>query len=246
MRATTVQAFTTSVGRRFFVVLPRPEDPRVPVKCNALTQELELLDAVIEGPLEARLLNLHDQDRERLTPWLERTGWVGHLGNLPLLPLALSVTLPNIVQLGNTPVWMETVLDRVAQAFTALWAAAEHAISTESMNCTLVLLKTYKRDGHSGSGHDLAPFRIPTQTATRDRYRNQWLTYVMFCCRWYLEHISSHNALSDKSRVIVAPHLFPLAEHQHMPMVAVPEDEDLDIDVTSLSWNGSNRYNYHC
>jgi len=91
----------------------------------------------------ARLLGLHSQNCERLTPWLEMTGWITHLGSFPLLPLALSVTLPNIMHV-DTPVWMATILDRVAEAFT-IWAAAEHAILTEPMHCTLTLLKSCKR-----------------------------------------------------------------------------------------------------
>ena len=228
MQATTVQAFTTGVGRRYFVVLLRADDSRAPTTCDALTEELELLDAVLDGPLEARLLGLHNEDRERITPWLQRTGWVTHLGNFPLLSLALSATLTHIIHM-DTPVWMTTILDRVAEAFTSLWAAAENAISTESMNCTLVLLKTFKR--HSYSGEDNTPFHIPAKQATRDRYRNHWLTYIMFCCRWYLEHTS--HTLSDKYRVIVAPHLFPYA---YTPIA----DGDSRVDVTNL--NETNAY----
>jgi hypothetical protein len=229
MQATAVQEFTTGIGKKYFVVLLPAEDPRSPTTCDALTEELEVLDAVLDGPLEARLLGIHDEDRERLTPWLQRTGWITHLGNFPLLPLALSVTLPNLTVV-DTPPWITTILDKVAEAFTSLWATAEQAISTECMNCTLVLLRTLKR--HSYSGEDNAPFRIPAKQGTRDRYRNQWLTYIIFCCRWYLEHITP-NTLSDKYRVIVAPHLFPCV---YIPMA----DGDSHVDVTNL--NATNAY----
>ncbi|KAF8417810.1 hypothetical protein BGX38DRAFT_1280682 [Terfezia claveryi] len=174
-----------------------------------LGEELELLDAVLEGPLETRLLGLQHQDTEQLTPWLERTGWVSHLGQFPLLPLGLSVTLPNIVQV-DTPGWMISVLDRVAEAFTALWVAAEHSLSTEATNSTLVLLKSYKSGSYAHE--DIVPFKAPAQQATRDQYRNQWLTYIMFCCRWYLEQVSGSNDLPDEYRIIVAPHLVQLED----------------------------------
>ena len=67
MRATTFQTFTAGVGRQYFVIFPRLEDSRVPTTSNTLTKELELLDAVLDGPLEARLLGLHSQDCEHLT-----------------------------------------------------------------------------------------------------------------------------------------------------------------------------------
>jgi len=52
MRATTVLAFTAGVSRRYFAVLPQVEDSKVPTTCDALTEGLELLDAVLDGPLE--------------------------------------------------------------------------------------------------------------------------------------------------------------------------------------------------
>ncbi|KAF8414476.1 hypothetical protein EV426DRAFT_579172 [Tirmania nivea] len=230
MQPTPVQAFTLGVGRRFFAVLPRPEDPRIPAGCDALLQELELLDAVLEGPLDARLLSLQNHDRERLTPWLERTGWISHLGQFPLLPLALSVSLPNIVQ-ADTPVWMTTVLDRVGEAFTELWVSAEHAIDSDSMNSTLVLLKTFKKDSYVHQ--DIAPFRVPVQQATRNRYRNLWLTYTIFCCRCYLKQLSTHTTLSDKYRVIVAPHLVQLGNHEDT--VNTPSEHCVDVNNLNAS-----------
>jgi len=59
MRATTVQTFTAGVYRRSSVVFSWLEDSRVPTTSDALTEELELLDVVFDGPLEARLLGLH-------------------------------------------------------------------------------------------------------------------------------------------------------------------------------------------
>jgi len=100
-------------------VFPRLEDSRVPTTSDALTEELELLDAVLDGPLEARLLGLHSQDREHLTTWLERTGWITHLGSFPLQPLAHSINLSHIMQV-DTPLWMATTLDCVTEAFTTL------------------------------------------------------------------------------------------------------------------------------
>jgi len=64
---------------------------------------------------------------------------------------------------------MATTLDHVAEAFTTLWAIAEHAILAEPMHCTLALLKSCKKNANFGE--DNAPFRPPAQQATRDRYR---------------------------------------------------------------------------
>jgi len=173
MRGTTVQTFTASVGRRYFVVFPWLEDSRVPTTSDALTEKLELLDVVLDGPLEARLLGLHSQDRQQPTSWLERTGWIIRLGSFTLQLLALSVNLSHTIQV-DTPVWIGTTLDRMADAFTTLWAIAEHRILTEPMYCTLALLKSCKKNANFEG--DNAPFRPPGQQATRNRYRKHWLT----------------------------------------------------------------------
>jgi len=175
MRATTVQIFTAGVGRRYFVVSPQLEDPRVPTTSDTLTNELELLDAVLDGQLEARLLGLHSQDRQHPTPWLERTGWIIHLRSFPLQPLALSVNLPHTMQV-DTPVCIGTTLNHVAEAFTTLWAIAEHGILAEPMHYTFALLKSCKKNANFGK--DNAPFCPGAQQATRNRYQKHWLTFV--------------------------------------------------------------------
>ncbi|RPB18036.1 hypothetical protein L211DRAFT_854547 [Terfezia boudieri ATCC MYA-4762] len=127
--------------------------------------------------------------------------------------------------------WMTTVLDRVSEAFIKLWVGAEHAIHSDSMNSTLVLLKTFKKDSYAHQ--DIAPFRVPAQQATRDRYCNLWLTYTMFCCRYYLEQVSTHTTLSDKYRIIVTPHLVLLCNHEDT--VNTPAEHCVDINNLNAS-----------
>lgn len=204
MSSCHVQSFTMGIGRRFFEIVQDPSKDTQALKADAITQELELFDSLIEGSAFASHKLLRKDDREKLSPWLQRTGWVAHLGDYPLDPLGQSATLRIIQHFDNT-----TDLDLgfmfmcVRKAFGNIWRDALDLVRQGSMHPVLTLLKTPKRESYAHS--DVAPFRIPEQKETADKYQDQWAAYVMFCCRWWLEGQGNH--ISDEQKVIVAPHL---------------------------------------
>ncbi|KAF8433302.1 hypothetical protein BGX38DRAFT_1276161 [Terfezia claveryi] len=125
-------AFTLGVGRRFFAVL------------------LELKISGSQPMAPAPGYGAVDP--------MVGTNWMGFpFRSVPPITFGVECNPPNIVQV-DTPEWMISVLDRVAEAFTALWVAAEHSLSTEATNSTLVLLKSYKSGSYAYE--DIVPSKL--------------------------------------------------------------------------------------
>lgn len=223
---TPVQSFTEGIGRRYFAVQISRVDSRTAIQADQITEELELFDALLEGDGERSFAMV---ESHQLSPWLQRTGWISHLGHYPLQPLAMSVTYDNLKKGSSTSVL--AVLAKVAVVFDKIWANAEKLMEGGLTNSVLTLLKTNKRDTYSNQ--DVTPFKLPEHKTTCARYRKIWLTYVMFCVRCYLENLEGEPQfyIHDSQRLIVAPHLLAMRIFPEVPEMG-------DVTLTS----GLHRY----
>lgn len=217
-----MQSFTEGIGRRFFAVRITQADSRTAVQSDQITEELELFDTLLEGH-DQTLTTIGSHDGNRVSPWLRRTGWIAHLGDYALQPLALSVTFANLKTGASTPILSS--LGRIAAGFEIMWAKAEELIRGGLTSSLLTLLKTNKRDIYAHQ--DISPFKLPEEDTTWGKYRHIWLTYVIFCARWYLETVEEDPrfSLEDSQRLIVAPHLLL------MP-IPLPGSEVDDVTLT--------------
>ena len=161
-------------------------------------------------PWDPELSILQHEQMNRLSPWLQRTGWVDHLGSFPLQPLGESATTVKI-STSNSASWAGTCA-KLRASFTTVWAAAEKSVNSESMNCSLTLLKTCKRQAYTNQ--DIAPFKVHETTATSERYFSLWESYLLFCCRWYKEGFSD-VPIDDPDKMIVAPYLVRVQKEDH-------------------------------
>lgn len=200
-----------------------PTDSRTALEGDQVTEELEMFEELLEGHRYQTLATIGHSDSNRLSPWLQRTGWVAHLGHYALQPLALSVTFTNLKTGASKQIL--SALGRIAAGFELMWAKAEEFISGGLTTSLLTLVKTNKRESYSHQ--DIAPFKLPEEDTTRQRYRRIWLTYVIFCARWYLETVEEDPGffLQDSERLIVAPHLLRLP-------IPLPGSEVDDVTTT--------------
>ncbi|KAF8474188.1 hypothetical protein BDZ91DRAFT_713778 [Kalaharituber pfeilii] len=176
------------------------------------------LSVIDEGRLNATAIPLIAEDRQKLSLWLQRTGWIEHLGNEPLLPLADSVHLPILLSRGG--LHMIKILRQVQITIQKLWVIAEQSITHNSMKCTLALLRTANK---SSSNLDNTPFKVLQETKTSNRYRDYWVSYILFCCRWFLESDKSYTG----EKLIVATELVPLKREQEKEL----ENNQINRDI---------------
>lgn len=211
MEQSAVQNFTVGVGCKFFAVFPEEDNTRQPTECDPVAQELELLESIVNPPWDPELSILQEEQKNRLSPWLTRTGWVNHLGSFPLKMLGESVNTGRI-STSKPSSWGATC-NKLRQSFGIIWAAAEDSVRKEAVNSSLTLLKTCKRGTYDNQ--DVAPFKVQEKAATTARYFSLWESYLLFCCRWFQEGFSQAH-INDEDKVIVAPHLVRLQDTRNV------------------------------
>lgn len=226
MEECLVQSFSSSIGQRFFRVDPGSGGPGHISTPDATQEDLELFESLLGSPqLDPDLTFTPDpdaDDSQKLSLWLNRTGWIQHLGHVPLVPLARSTQLDHLHASSDPRV--ASSMRVLGEAFDGVWASAEGRVRSNDMSSTLALLKTPKQGSHGQQ--DIAPFKVHEESATRKKYCGHWKAYFLFCCRWQLE---ANGCLPEDQRVVVEPALVPL---QWLSAQVGPDKPLLAGDIT--------------